>query len=243
MYGTPNISRPATAGINTLHLSWHVLTGVRPVFAPRERAASNLQKPAALQQFLLADSVKCTTARITIPDRPSLGLPRTALLDLIFRRQWKISYKEEEENNYWQLHNGTSGLIATELAKYNIDIAALCETRFSESGSLNHLEYSFFWRGKPEGERKEAGVGYRHKADRNARPVSDRIMTMRLPLSKDKFATIISVYAPRKTNQDEKGGLLQPAGKCAQWISSRLTSRRPRCCTNPTLQEPERRIS
>ncbi len=36
------------------------------------------------------------------------------------------------------------------------------------------------------------------------RPVSERIMTMRLPLSKDKFATIISVYAPRKTNQDEK---------------------------------------
>jgi len=36
-----------------------------------------------------------------------------------------------------------------ELAKY-IDIAALCETRFSESGSLNNLEYSFFWNGKLE---------------------------------------------------------------------------------------------
>ena len=61
---------------------------------------------------------------------------------------------------------------AMELVKYN-DIAALCETRFSESGSLNNLEYSFFWSGKPEGERREAGVGfaikrYRHKADKNA---------------------------------------------------------------------------
>ena len=35
------------------------------------------------------------------------------------------------------------------------------------------------------------------------RPVSDRIMTMRLPLSKDNFATIIRVYAPRMTNPAE----------------------------------------
>ena len=35
------------------------------------------------------------------------------------------------------------------------------------------------------------------------RPVSTRIMTMRLPMSKDKFATIISVYAPTMTNPYE----------------------------------------
>ena len=102
-----------------------------------------------------------------------------------------------------------TALVAMELAKYNIDIAALCETRFSESGSLNDLEYSFFWSGKPEGERREAGVGFAIKKDiitkltEMPRPVSDRIMTMRLPLSKDNFATIISVYAPTMTNPDE----------------------------------------
>ena len=35
-------------------------------------------------------------------------------------------------------------LVAMELAKYKIEIAVLCETRFSESGSLNDLDYSFF---------------------------------------------------------------------------------------------------
>ena len=35
------------------------------------------------------------------------------------------------------------------------------------------------------------------------RPVSDRIMMMRITLNKDSFATIISVYAPTVTNPDE----------------------------------------
>ena len=104
---------------------------------------------------------------------------------------------------------GRTALVAMELAKYNIDIAALCETRFSESGSLNDLEYSFFWSGKPEGERREAGVGFAIKKDITTkltempRPIIDRIMTMRLHVSKDNFATIISVYAPTMTNPDE----------------------------------------
>jgi len=34
-------------------------------------------------------------------------------------------------------------------------------------------------------------------------PVNDRIMTMRLSLSKDNIATIISVYASTMTNTDE----------------------------------------
>ena len=63
-----------------------------------------------------------------------------------------------------------------ELAKYNIDIRL--------------LEYSFFWSGKPEGEGREAGVGFAIKKDivtkltEMPQPVSDRIMMIRLPQTK-----------------------------------------------------------
>ena len=77
-----------------------------------------------------------------------------------------------------------------ELAKYNIDIAALCETRFSESGGLNDVEHSFFWSGKPK---KDIVT----KLTEMALPVSNKIMTVRLSLSKDNFATIISAYAQK----------------------------------------------
>ena len=66
-------------------------------------------------------------------------------------------------------------LEAMELAKYNIDIAALCETSFSESGSLNDLEYSFFLQWQTQRRKKggRSGLcyqnGYHHKVDRNAK--------------------------------------------------------------------------
>ena len=46
------------------------------------------------------------------------------------------------------------------------------------------------------------------KLTKMPRPVSDRTMTMRLPLSKDNFATIVCVYAPTMTNPDENKEVL-----------------------------------
>ena len=98
-----------------------------------------------------------------------------------------------------------TALVAIQLAKYTIDIAVLNETRFHASGSLNYLEYTFYWSGKPNDGRREAGVGFAIKKDIVAKlremphPVSDR----RIPLTKDRNATIVSAYAPTMANPKE----------------------------------------
>ena len=138
-------------------------------------------------------------ARLHLPStvENQLGRRRRQLLTIA---QWNVETLLDREAA--DRPERRTVLVAMELAKYNIDIAALCEIKFSESGSLNDLEYSFFWSGKPEGERREAGVGFVIKKDivtkltEMARPVRDRIKTMTLPLNKDNFAMIISVYAP-----------------------------------------------
>ena len=147
----------------------------------------------------VARVTKDRAARPHLPSRVKnqLGRRRRQRRQLLTIGQWNVRALLDREGA--NRPERRTALVAMELAKYNIDIAALCETRFSESGSLNDLEYSFFWSGKPEGERREAGVGFAIKKDivtkltEMPRPVSDRIMTMRLPLSKDNFATIISV--------------------------------------------------
>ena len=121
--------------------------------------------------------------------------------------QWNVRTLLDRETT--NRPESRTALVAMELAKYNIDIAVLSETRFHASGSLNDLEYTFYWSGKPNGERREAGVGFAIKRDIVAKlteiphPVSDRIMTMRIPLTKDRNATIVSAYAPTMTNPEE----------------------------------------
>ena len=142
---------------------------------------------------------RVTKDRAARPHLPStvenqLGRRRRQLLTIAQRNVRSVLDREAADRP-----ERRTALVAMELAKHNIDIAALCETMFSVSGSLKDLEYSFLWTGKPKGERREAVVGFVikkyivTKLREMPRPVSDRIMTMRLPLSKNNFATIISV--------------------------------------------------
>jgi hypothetical protein len=53
-------------------------------------------------------------------------------------------------------------LIRLELSRYNIDLAAFIETRMVDEGKLceRGSDYTFFWRGRGNEERREADVGF-----------------------------------------------------------------------------------
>nr|VZI43833.1 unnamed protein product [Spirometra erinaceieuropaei] len=105
-----------------------------------------------------------------------------------------------------------TALVARELARYKVDIAALSETRFSEQGQREEVGagYTFFWSGRPSAERRDVGVAFAIRNDIVGRllclpqGINDRLMSLRLPLRRGggKFATIISAYAPTMTNPD-----------------------------------------
>ncbi|GAB1598787.1 hypothetical protein Ahia01_000155900, partial [Argonauta hians] len=97
-----------------------------------------------------------------------------------------------------------SALVARELSRLGIDIAALSEVRFPDEGSLREqgAGYTLFWSGRPATERRLSGVGFMIRSNIASRlenmPTghSDRIMSLRLPLRDGGHATLFSVYAP-----------------------------------------------
>ena len=97
-----------------------------------------------------------------------------------------------------------SALFARELARLDIDTAALSKTRLAGQGSLpeDGAGYTVFWSGKNKDEHRLSSVGFMIKNSIARKlqilPVghSDHIMSLRFPIQDNKFATVLSVYAP-----------------------------------------------
>jgi len=105
-----------------------------------------------------------------------------------------------------------TAIVGHELSRYNIDIAALSETRLADTGDLTEAGsgYTFYWSGKGKNEPREAGVGFAirtaliSKLKTLPKGVSDRLMTLRIPLTDNTHLTIISAYAPTIRYADEE---------------------------------------
>ena len=93
-----------------------------------------------------------------------------------------------------------TAIIDRELAKLNIDIAALQETRLAADGSLKEKDYTFFWQGLELDEHRSHGVGFavRNSILPSVEPPSqgtERILSLRLTTSSGPVH-IFSIYAP-----------------------------------------------
>ena len=104
-----------------------------------------------------------------------------------------------------------TALFAFELARYNIDIAALSEARLPDEGSLVEMGtgYTFFWSGLPTVSRRIHGVEFSvrtallQSAQESPIAIDERLMTLRLSLAKDRIATFVSVYSPTLDSSDD----------------------------------------
>ncbi|XP_063897949.1 uncharacterized protein LOC135118842 [Helicoverpa armigera] len=122
-----------------------------------------------------------------------------------------------------------TAVVARELARYNVDVAALSETRLADQGELEEIGggYTFFWKGRPQSERRLAGVGFAIKSTivkklpECPQYISDRIITLRLHLPNDNYLNVISVYAPTMSNEDSvKDQFYEELSQCLTSIRS-----------------------
>jgi len=94
-----------------------------------------------------------------------------------------------------------TALIAAELHRYNIDIAALSETRLADEGLLTEVGggYTFFWKGLPADSPRIHGISLAIRTSLLQRlpetpvAIDERLMTLRIPLAKGRHMTLLSV--------------------------------------------------
>ena len=108
--------------------------------------------------------------------------------------------------NVWTLLDGDyhperrKALVTKELARDLVDITALQATRLEGQGQLKESTHTFFWIGKPVGCR-EASVAFAisntivSKLPKLPHGISERLIHLRIPLAKDRYLSIINVYA------------------------------------------------
>ena len=101
--------------------------------------------------------------------------------------------------------------MAKELKRFNIDIAALQESRLEGEGMLTEHGggYSFFWKGREPGQNRMHGVAFAIKTEMLPKlaehpiPFNERLMTLKVNLTNNQYVTILNAYAPTMDQEDE----------------------------------------
>ena len=104
-----------------------------------------------------------------------------------------------------------TALIASKISRCDIDIAALSETSLPDEGSFVEMGtgYTFFWSGLPTVARRIHGVGFAVRTallqttQESPIAIDERLITLRLPLAKNRFVTFVSVYSPTLGASDD----------------------------------------
>jgi len=107
-------------------------------------------------------------------------------------------------------HKRRTAIIARELARYKIDIAASSETRLSGETELEEVgaRYTLFCMGQPVGQTRQAGIGFVIRTalisqlEQRPQGLSPRLMTMKLHPKRGRSAILISAYAATMSNDD-----------------------------------------
>ncbi|CAG4956922.1 unnamed protein product [Parnassius apollo] len=123
-----------------------------------------------------------------------------------------------------------TAIVARELSRYNIDVAALSETHLPDEGELVEYGggYTFLWKGLASSEPRRSGVGFAVKnylaAQLQEYPVhiSDRITTLRLYMGRENYLNVIRVYTPTLDKSDEiKDNFYEELTRCIDRIRPR----------------------
>ncbi|CAB4039592.1 Hypothetical predicted protein, partial [Paramuricea clavata] len=138
----------------------------------------------------------------TAPSNPGKGLEKKKQLKIAV---WNVRTLQSERTT-----ERRTAIIGLELERYNIDIAALSETRFAGTRQLTEPTsgYTYLWSGLPESEKRLYGVGFAIKTsivkelENLPTAVNERLMWLRVKINEKRYATIISAYAPTMTNEE-----------------------------------------
>ncbi|XP_063366332.1 craniofacial development protein 2-like [Cydia amplana] len=122
---------------------------------------------------------------------------------------WNVRTLLDRESN--ACPERKTAIVARELRRYNVDVAALSETHLADEGQLveHGGGYTFFWKGLSSSEPRRSGVGFaiKNQLAKQLREcpihISDRVTTLRLHLNDQNFFNVISVYAPTLDKSDD----------------------------------------